>query len=213
MKITKYGHACLMLEEQGQKLFIDPGSYTPDLGDISNVAGVVITHVHPDHFDPGNIAKILAANPQVQVWSTGEVAKQLANPQVQIVTDGDTATTSPFALRFYGQMHTEIHVDLPLNNQNVGVLVNDTLYYPGDSFTLPAGATVKELALPVSAPWLKVGEAIDFLRAVKPTRCFPTHDALLSDIGHASVNAWIGRVCEEQGIALAYLQPGESLET
>ena len=211
MKITKYGHACVVLEEQGQKLIIDPGNFAPMLGDLSNVVGVVITHVHADHFDPGNIAKILASNPEVRVWGTGEVSELLGNPKIQVVTDGDTGEAGPFNMRFYGELHAVIHADFP-RNQNVGVLVNDSFYYPGDSFTVPAGVTVKTLALPVSAPWLKLGEVIDFLQAVKPTQCFPTHNALLSDLGHASVNKWIGQICEEQGIAFTYLKSGESLE-
>ena len=211
MRVTKYGHACLVLEEQGEKLVIDPGDYTPDLGDVSNVVGIVITHVHPDHFDPGNVAKILASNPEVEVWSTEEVAEQLGNPEVRVVSGGAHASAGPFELRFYGEQHAIIHPDFP-RNQNIGVLVSGGFYYPGDSFTVPADVKVQTLAVPVSAPWLKMSEAIDFVRAVKPRQCFPTHNALLSDIGQASANQWIGRVCEPAGIGFSYLKPGESLE-
>jgi L-ascorbate metabolism protein UlaG (beta-lactamase superfamily) len=212
MQITKYGHACVTLEEQGKKLIIDPGAYTPDLGDTKDIIGIVVTHVHPDHFDPANIAKILASNPEVRVWSTAEVAEQLGNPEVEAVTGGASVEFAPFSLKFFGEQHAEIHPDFP-RNQNVGVLVNSSFYYPGDSFTAPTtGAQVKTLAVPVSAPWLKMGEAIDFIRAVKPQQCFPTHDAMLSDIGRASAKQWIGQVCELDGVSFTYLKPGESLE-
>jgi L-ascorbate metabolism protein UlaG (beta-lactamase superfamily) len=210
MKLTKYGHACVVLEEQGQKLVIDPGVYTPDLGDYSNVAGIVITHVHPDHFDPNNIAKILGQNPGVQIWSTAEVAEKMPNPPVTAVTDGATGAAGAFSLRFYGKDHAEVLPSLP-RNQNIGVLVNDSFYYPGDSFTLP-GAPVKTLALPISAPWLKLAESVAFLQAVKPQLCFPTHNALLSDIGLSMANSMIGSACEQQGIAFNGLQIGESVE-
>lgn len=211
MKLTKYGHACVVLEEQGQKLIIDPGVYAPDLGDYSNVAGIVVTHVHPDHFDPNNISKIMAQNPGVQIWSTAEVAEKMPEPPVTAVTDGATGAAGAFSMRFYGQQHAEIHPSFP-HNQNVGVLVNDSFYYPGDSFTQPAGAVVKTLAVPVSGPWLKVGEVIDFIRAVKPQLCIPTHDALLSELGASSMNKWVGSVCEAQGAAFKALRPGESME-
>lgn len=36
------------------------------------------------------------------------------------------------------------------------------------------------LALPTAAPWLKAGEAVDFLRAVAPRLAVPVHEAVLS---------------------------------
>ena len=39
------------------------------------------------------------------------------------------------------------------------------------------------LALPVGEPWLKINDSIDFLRDINPRLVFPTHDAVLSDIG------------------------------
>jgi L-ascorbate metabolism protein UlaG (beta-lactamase superfamily) len=211
MKITKYGHACLILEEQGQRLIIDPGEFTPDLGDYNNTVGVVITHVHADHFDPNNISKILATNPDIQIWSTAQVAEQLNTPTVTAVSGGSTASIGPFHLRFFGGQHATIHPDYPAD-QNVGVAVGN-FYYPGDSFSMPKDTSVKTLAVPASAPWLKIAEAMDFIRNVKPTQCFPTHDALLSDVGHATVNNWLGRMCETEGVGFTYLQPGQSLET
>jgi len=103
-----------------------------------------------------------------------------------------------------------VHPDFP-RNQNIGVMVNNTFYYPGDSFTEP-GQPVAMLAVPVSAPWLKTAETIDFVRAVKPKHCFPTHNALLSQAGHNTVNTWTARICEPLGTTFTYLQPGESTE-
>ena len=97
------------------------------------------------------------------------------------VLPGDEYTTGPFRLRFFGGEHAVIHPDIP-TIANLGVLVNDLLYYPGDSFVRP-DVPVDTLALPVGAPWLKLSEAVDFVRDVKPRFVFPTHDAVLSDIG------------------------------
>ena len=63
------------------------------------------------------------------------------------------------------------------------MLIENQLYYPGDSFVVPEGIQVHALALPVSAPWLKISESIEFLTAVKPAFTFPTHDAILSTEG------------------------------
>jgi L-ascorbate metabolism protein UlaG (beta-lactamase superfamily) len=49
---------------------------------------------------------------------------------------------------------------------------------------------VSTLLLPVSAPWLKLAEMLDFVRAVAPRRAFPIHDALLSEFGEQIVDNW-----------------------
>ncbi len=214
MKLTKYVHACLVLEEQGQKLVIDPGVFTPELGDLSNIAVVVVTHVHADHFSLEHIQAIIAQNPQVQIVSTAEVITELLKKEIHngaAVTGGMNLQIGPFKLQFFGAMHALIHGDKP-HNQNVGVLVNDNLYFPGDSFTRPTGSAVKTLALPVSGPWLKLGESIDLYNDVHPAICFPTHNALLSELGETIGDNWLKPLAQENGTAYQLLQPGESLE-
>ena len=39
------------------------------------------------------------------------------------------------------------------------------------------------LFVPLNAPWMKLSESIDFVRAVKPGRAFALHDALLTETG------------------------------
>ncbi len=80
MQLTKLTHACLVLEEQGQRLIIDPGVWTEDLKDFSDIVGVVITHAHADHFSAEHVAAILRANPTVKIYTTSEVVEQLQSP-------------------------------------------------------------------------------------------------------------------------------------
>jgi len=214
MKVTKYGHACVVLEEQGKKLVIDPGSWTEGLGPLDNIAAVVITHNHQDHLNIQHLQAILQQNPGVQMFGAQEAAQDMAKQNIQAnsVTGGHAATVGPFTVRFYGNMHALIHEDFPPVPHNVGVLVNDTFYYPGDSFTVPDGAPVKILAVPASAPWMKIAEAVDFINTVRPQVCFPTHNALLSDIGEQLTDNWFKGVCD--GIHATYhsLKAGESFE-
>ena len=37
------------------------------------------------------------------------------------------------------------------------------------------------LALPAGAPWMKLSEGVDFLRAVKPRLAFPIHEAVVAE--------------------------------
>ena len=93
---------------------------------------------------------------------------------------------------------------------NVGVMVNQTLFYPGDSYTIP-DSNVAVLACPASAPWLKISDVMDFLSAVGASKVFPTHNALLSEQGHGLYNARIKEVTEKAGGDFHYLEVGQSL--
>lgn len=210
MQITKHQHACIVLEEAGQKVIIDPGMFTRDLGNLEHIAAVVITHVHADHFDPIQVAEIARSNPGVPIYSTEEVAGQLAAPQITVVKHGDVQHLENFTLDFFGEQHALIHDSIP-RNQNVGVMVNGDFYYPGDSFALPDDREVSVLALPVSAPWLKIAESIDFLNTVKPKRCFPTHNAILSEEGQGIIDRLIGNACQQISTTYMSLKPGESI--
>jgi len=76
---------------------------------------------------------------------------------------------------------------------------------------VPTGE-VPVLAVPASAPWLKIGEVMDYLDAVRPRHAFPTHERVNSDAGNAMANARITHVIESHGGRVTVLQPGETLE-
>lgn len=215
MKVIKHGHACLELVEGDQRAILDPGFYTENLDGLQNVQAVVITHMHDDHCFEQQLERILALNPNLQIFGTDEVRDRLIKSgegrfNVTAVHHGDWHVVGNFTFEFFGDMHAEIHRSIPLI-QNCGVMVNDKLYYPGDSFTRPDRA-VALLACPASAPWLKIGEVMDFLADVKPARSFATHNALLSDFGHALNNGRIQLVTEQNGGTFEYLKPGDSTE-
>ena len=214
MKITKHGHACLELELGAERILIDPGFYTEPMGAVTEVLAVVITHKHDDHCFEAQLSAVLATNPNAQIFGTDEVKGRLADsmPEAKVtaVHHGDFYPVGAFTLEFFGDMHQEIHRSIPLI-QNCGVMVNDQLYYPGDSYTQP-DRHVEILACPASAPWLKIGDVMDFVESVKPARSFATHNALLSEFGHDLNNSRIKLVTEQNGGVFEYLQVGESTE-
>ena len=170
-----------------------------------------MTHAHDDHCFEKQVAGIVAKNPDVKIFGTSEVASKLASFDVTTVYHGDFYEVAGFSFEFFGDMHQEIHRSIPLI-QNTGVFVNNTLYYPGDSYTKP-DKKVPVLACPTSAPWLKIGDVMDFLEEVKPGLCFATHNALLSDLGHDLNNNRVKMVTEANGGNFRYLKIGESLES
>ncbi len=210
MNITKREHACLVVEHSGSALVIDPGSFTEPFA-VDHLAAIVITHEHADHVTREHLDRLLAAAPApVELFAPAGVAAAHPDYHWQIVDGGDVRAAGPFALAFFGGHHATIHRSIPIVD-NVGVFVNETLYYPGDSFTVPEG-DVPVLAVPASAPWLKIGDVMDYLDAVKPRHAFPTHERVNSDAGNAMANARITHVVELHGGHVTVLQPGETLE-
>jgi L-ascorbate metabolism protein UlaG (beta-lactamase superfamily) len=184
MRVTKLEHAALVIEHSGDRLFVDPGKFTTPITEASGALAVVITHLHDDHWTPEQLARIRERNPEVRIFGPQGVvdAAGQAGIAVERVAPGDRVAVGPFELRFFGGRHAMIHPSIPVID-NVGVLVNDTLYYAGDSFVVPEGIAVDALAAPAGAPWMKIAESMDYVMAVKPRRCFPTHEMVLSRDG------------------------------
>jgi L-ascorbate metabolism protein UlaG (beta-lactamase superfamily) len=210
MKLTKRGHACLELELDGKRAFIDPGAYTEDISSTQDVVALVITHSHDDHCLENQATGLFASNPEMKIFGTSEVAAKLSSVPVTTVYHGDYYEVEGFSFEFFGDLHQLIHESIPLI-QNTGVMVNNLLYYPGDSYTVP-DKDVKVLACPTSAPWLKIGDVMDFVAAVKPRHSFATHNSLLSELGHNLNNSRVRQVTEEHGGMFSYLSVGENLE-
>lgn len=212
MNVTKYEHACLVVSKESAKLVIDPGSFLATLPDVSNVVAVVITHEHADHYSADRVRDIVDANPDVRILGPQGVADIAAADgfTVEVVANGDHLAIEPFHLSFHGGRHNEIHSSIPLID-NVGVFVDETLYYGGDSYTGP-DAPVPLLAAPVGAPWLKIGEAMDYVLDVAPSRAFPIHDMTLSVAGKELGNARLAWATEQAGGVYQVLEPGESID-
>ena len=210
MRITKHEHACFVLEQDGQRLIVDPGAYTNTSFPVDNVSAVVITHQHPDHWTSDQLARILAASPDARLFAPAGAAEAASEFAITVVADGDVHEVGPFRLGFFGAKHAVIHSSIPVID-NVGVLVNDSVFYPGDSYTVPP-VVVDLLAVPSSAPWLKIGEVMDYVAAVAPKRGFATHDAINSAIGQGMAHDRIGGVVRAGGGEYFPLTAGESLE-
>lgn len=203
MRITKFTHACVRVERDGAVLVIDPGTFTEPEA-LDGVDAVLITHEHHDHLDVDKLADALGKRPSVTVHTHPEVVPKLAalDGAVTTVTSGERFTAAGLAVRGYGGWHAQIHPDIP-RVPNLGFLVEERLYHPGDSFDLPEGAQVDTLFVPVSAPWLKLSESVEFVRAVAPRRAFALHDCLLSEAGHTVTDGTMTRLAKCEYARLA----------
>jgi L-ascorbate metabolism protein UlaG (beta-lactamase superfamily) len=206
VRLTKYGHACVRLDLDGGSVVLDPGTYSPDV-DLAGVADVLVTHEHADHIDVDLLAPLVRDG--LRLHTNADLAASLATEhglEVHAIGPGDTFEVAGTEVRVVGGMHAEVYDGLP-GCANVGFVLAG-VYHPGDALHVPDGE-VETLLVPVSAPWLKLREALDFVRAVRPVRAFPVHDAMFSDIGNAGVDRWM---VQAGGTDYRRLAPGESTE-
>jgi hypothetical protein len=94
---------------------------------------------------------------------------------------------------------------------HVGISVSHGLFHPGDAFT-PPGQPVEVLAVPAGAPWLKVSEPIDYLRAVRPKVAVPAHDQVLSAAGRSIHYRLLEQLGAKEGTTLRALDDGAPAE-
>lgn len=183
MKITKFGHSCVLLDDGKSKILFDPGVFSEFPEDLS-VDAVIITHAHQDHLDIGHLQKILK-NRKTRIITNNEVGAELEthNLEFELVEEGNSVEVGDFHIEGVGNEHAVIHSEMP-RAQNTGYLVNGKIFHPGDSLIVPP-SQIDVLLLPVAAPWSKISETIDYIREVKPKTCFPIHDAFLTAGGQS----------------------------
>ena len=183
MRITKFGHACVRIEYAGTTLVIDPGVFTQREA-LDGADAVLITHEHADHYLPDHLTATDA-----RVFTIGAVAAKIredapaVDERLTVVSPGEQLDAG-LPVRVVGERHAVIHPDFPrFDNSGYVVTCGDQrLYHPGDALTAP-GEPVDVLCAPVSAPWMKASEAVDFAREVGAPRNLAIHDRVYSEAG------------------------------
>jgi L-ascorbate metabolism protein UlaG (beta-lactamase superfamily) len=180
MELVHYGHSCVLLDNGSTRLLIDPGNYSPGFEGVGRLDAVLVTHQHPDHLDPDRLPALLAANQQAQLFADPGSAETLGTLGLTctILNPADEVAIGGFKVEVIGGDHARIYGDLP-GIPNLGYVIDDGAFlHPGDSFVAPDRA-IDVLGLPSAAPWLKIAEAIDYMRSVAPRAVFPIHQGML----------------------------------
>jgi L-ascorbate metabolism protein UlaG (beta-lactamase superfamily) len=212
VQFTKLGHSCVRLEKNGAALVIDPGTFTDAPAALNLATAVLVTHEHPDHLDADAVRVALLRDPGLTLWGTPAVTGQYHDfgGRVHQVRHGDALAIAGFDVHVYGEKHAPIHREIPLV-ENSGFMIDGSLFHPGDSFTVPEDPA-ETLLLPISAPWLKAGEMIDYFRAVAPARGYAIHDAILNDAGLALMTRMMSVAAAPSGAPVTRLEPGTTLK-
>ncbi len=179
MTITKLGHCCLLIEENGLRILTDPGTYSTSQNNARDIDVILITHEHPDHYHIDSVKMILKKNPGAKIITNSAVAALLKKENIGsvVVKENRTATEKGVIIEGIGNVHAVIYPSLP-RVQNTGYIIANRLFYPGDALTNP-NRPVEILALPIAGPWMRMSEGIDYAKELKPKVCFPVHDGIL----------------------------------
>ena len=207
MKIKKIGHCCLIIETKGIRIMTDPGTFTSAQDEEKNIAIIVISHEHADHFHIESVKKVLANNPEAKIITNSAVGKLLdaENISYEVVEHGSSATVLDIVLEGFGEHHAVIYKEMG-QVQNTGYFIDGTLFYPGDAFVNPQ-KPIDILALPVAGPWMKLSEALDYAFTLKPKQAFPVHDAILKN--PAMMQGMFAPLFQSEGIEFVPMNEGD----
>ncbi len=217
MNITKLGHCCLVLEENGVRVLTDPGTFTTEpVKAVTGINIILITHEHADHFHIESIEAVLKNNPTATVVSNGAVAKLLAEKNIPCTVVGDAQSATVGAINGAGGIlieglgkdHATIYGTMGLV-ENTGYMVAGKFYFPGDSFHNPK-RPIDVLALPVTGPWMKISEAIDFAKTVTPRVAFGVHDGMIVPGFGGFVATMLQNFLKSDGVEFVALATGET---
>ena len=211
MELTHFGHSCLLASFKADSggdttVLFDPGNFSHGFEGITGLSAILITHQHPDHADTARLPALVDANPQAALYADPQTAAQLDHPW-RAVHVGDEFSVGHLTVRGVGGRHAVIHPEIPVID-NISYLVGDgshpaRLMHPGDALYAP-GEPVDVLAAPAAAPWMKISEAIDYLRAVAPTHAVPIHQAIVDP---SARGIYYGRLTEMTDTDFQVLEP------
>lgn len=181
MRVYKYIHSCLVVEEGGDKILFDPGMFSFMEGQVTpeafrDVGTIIITHNHPDHVDVSALKKIVELSGAMVITnSETKVAFAREGIEAMVLEEGSFQSKN-FTIRGLPADHAKILA--PTLPQNTAYVINDSFLNPGDSFaTLPSTLKgIKVLALVVAAPWTTEVATAEFAETIAPRMVIPVHD-------------------------------------
>jgi L-ascorbate metabolism protein UlaG (beta-lactamase superfamily) len=181
MKITKFGHSCVLIEENGVRILTDPGKYSTLQNEINNLDVILISHSHGDHCDIKSIELILQKNPEAKIFTNSEVGLILEkeNIKFELLENGQVITEKNVLIEGCGDRHIIVYNGEPAM-KNLGFIINSKLFFTGDELT-KLNKKIEALAFPMAGPVFSLEKVLNYIVKINPKICFPLHDAVLNE--------------------------------
>ncbi|MEV0336505.1 MBL fold metallo-hydrolase [Nocardia sp. NPDC050717] len=200
ISVTSLGHSTVRLSTEDGVVVVDPGVLAPD-ATFEDVSAYLVTHDHDDHVDIGRLASALTRNPSSRVLAPAGVVDTLAEAGAETGRLAVATADAPFEIagvtvRSIVGEHAAIHPSLP-DSPNVAYLIDGRILHPGDAFpALPDSTHLDVLFLPVSGPWMRYADAVDYVTATRPGLVVPIHDGDLNEMGRTLTDQLAGLLPE-----------------
>lgn len=208
VKISKHIHSCLLVEDEGKKILIDPGNYSYelkalDIHTLQKLDAVVITHEHGDHMYIPWIYEILAKFPNTPIFTTRQAKKLLEKEGIQNVSSEGNEF-----IQLKPVPHEKIWFGQPV--ENVMATLFGKLATVGDSLSFNHSPSI--LALPVQAPWGSTTWAVETAMKVKPKIIIPIHDYHWRDEARKGMYQRLHEYFAQYDIDFKTVETGEIIE-
>lgn len=209
MKVTKLVHSCLLVEKDGVKILVDPGSYSWQENDVrgfnfSDISAVVVTHNHPDHMSIDFAKAVKQASPNAVWYGTEETHSNLVDIDVSCELLSDDPN-----IKFVESKHADLSPWFDVQPQHTSYLLFDELLVSGDCQTLTDSHGARILASAINGgPW---GAVVGFAKMiesmpVKPNVVLPLHDWHWNEEARSAIYSRLAEVLESFGIKFIPLQ-------
>lgn len=215
MRVQKYLHSCIGISHENQTILIDPGSFSfaegiLKPGDLPPADVILLTHEHPDHYYPEAL-KVIAQKKKPAILTHESLARLLEEQgmEAKIVTRNEVVRKGVFTIEAIEAPHGDLPMPKP---ENIGFLINDSFFHPGDSLTFFLLAPPKVLALPITASWLTLKDAFETAVRIKPEIVIPIHDAIMKDFMLERIYQMCETMLGKHGVAFHPLKLGEVFE-
>ena len=208
MKVSKHVHSCLLVEDEGKTVLLDPGNYSYEekalpTESLTKLDAIGITHDHMDHMYIPWIKELIAKFPQVQIFSNSAVKESLGKEGIQVNTLGNEYLKMeqiPHE-KIFGVTHMVLNVKITLFGKFATV---------GDSLTFDKSPEI--LALPIQAPWGSTTWAVDTALKVKPEVIIPIHDWHWKDNVRESMYGRLEQLFGQHNIRFLKAETGQVFE-
>jgi len=181
VKITPLMHASVLIQSGGKTIYVDPAK-PAKLDGLPKADLILISHIHPDHFDPDYLAKLSQSSTEViapaSVVAKFPVAKPMANDQTRQWNQWTIEAVPAYNVT-RGPAPGQLYHPKGRDNGYVLTYGGKRFYFSGDTEGVPEMRALKNIDvafvcmnLPYTMP---PEEAADAVRAFHPRIVIPYH--------------------------------------